>query len=89
MQTISIVIQRVNNACNLETVVDSRKLDEVCSYRESKKMSDEDSLGAVHKRLWQLGVGEGSKIGQNCRWIVLKTCRHGGGKLPTSFMDGP
>ena len=22
---------------------------------------------------------EGSKIGQNCRWIVLKNCRHGGG----------
>ena len=35
--------------------------------------------------------------GQNCQWIVLKNCRHGGGggasnfpeKLPTSFMDGP
>ena len=23
--------------------------------------------------------GEGSKIGQNCRRIVLKNCRHGGG----------
>ena len=40
--------------------------------------------------------GEGSKIGQNCQWIVvLKNCRHGGGgiknpeKWPTSFMDGP
>ena len=44
MQTISIVIQRVNNAYNLETVVDSRKLDEVCKCRESKKMSGEDSF---------------------------------------------
>ena len=39
--------------------------------------------------------GEGSKIGHNCRRIVLKNYRHGGGgcqkseKLPTSFMDGP
>ena len=36
-------------------------------------------LGAVHKRRHQLGGGEGSKIGQNCRRIVLKNCRHGGG----------
>lgn len=39
--------------------------------------------------------GRVSKIGQNCRWIVLKNCLHGGGgfqksgKIPTSFMDGP
>ena len=39
--------------------------------------------------------GEGSKIDQNCLWIVLKNCQRGGGgvknpkKLPTSFMDGP
>ena len=47
-------------------------------------------LGVVHKRR-----RKGSKIGQNCRRIVLKNCRHGGGgvknpeKLPTSFMNGP
>ena len=23
--------------------------------------------------------GKGSKIGQNCRWIVQKNCQHGGG----------
>ena len=44
MQTISIVIQRVNNAYSLETVVDSRKLDEVCKCRGSKKLSGEDSF---------------------------------------------
>ena len=38
---------------------------------------------------------EGLTIGQDCRRIVLKNCRHGGGgvknqgKLPTLFMDGP
>ena len=36
--------------------------------------------------------GEGSKIGQNFQWIVLKTADMGGvknpEKLPTSFMDG-
>ena len=44
-------------------------------------------------RNWE---GEGSKIGQNCRQIVLKkTADMGEGgvknpeKLPTSFMDGP
>ena len=35
-------------------------------------------LGAIHKRRWQLGGGNGSKIGQKCRRIVLKNCRHGG-----------
>ena len=53
------------------------------------------SFGAIHKLRRQLGGGEGSKIIQNCRRIVLKNCRHGGGgvknseKLPTLFMDGP
>ena len=32
-------------------------------------------LVAVHKRRRQLGGGKGSKIGQNCRRIVLKNCR--------------
>ena len=42
-----------------------------------------------------IGRGEGSKIGQNCRRIVLKTADMGEGgvknleKLPTSFMDEP
>ena len=36
-------------------------------------------LGTVHKRRRQWGGGEGSKIGQNCRRIVLKNCQHGGG----------
>ena len=40
---------------------------------------DDTALGAVHKRRRQLGGGEGSKIGQDCRQIVLKNCRHGGG----------
>ena len=37
--------------------------------------------------------GKGSKIGQNCQWIVLKKLPTGGGgvknpeKLPMSFMD--
>ena len=50
--------------------------------------------GAVHKRRRQLGGGEGSKIGQNCRRIVLKTANMGEvgvknpEKLLTSFMDG-
>ena len=33
----------------------------------------------VHKRRPKLGGGQGSKIVQNCRRIVLKNCRHGGG----------
>ena len=36
--------------------------------------------GAVHKRRPKLGGGKGSKICQNCRRIVLKNCRHGGGE---------
>ena len=54
----------------------------------------EKGIGAVHKRRRQLGVGEGSKIGQNCRRILITNCRHWGGgcqksrKLPTSFTDG-
>ena len=55
-------------------------------------------IGSVHKQRRQLGGGKprkGSKIGQNCQWIVLKSCQYWGGgvknseKLPTSFMDGP
>ena len=52
-------------------------------------------LVAVHKRRRQLGGGKGSKIGQNCGRIVLKTAdmRKGGVKNPekllTLFMDGP
>ena len=57
--------------------------------------NERKSKGAIHKRRRQLGGGKGSKIGQNCRLIVLKNGRHreGGVKnpenLPTSFMDGP
>ena len=42
-----------------------------------------------------IGMGEGSKIGQNCQKKVLKNCRNGGGgvknldKLLNLFMDGP
>ena len=43
-----------------------------------------DTQGAVHKRRRQLGGGKGSKIGQNCRQIVLKNCRHEGGGYQTS-----
>ena len=52
-------------------------------------------FGAIHKQRQQLGGGKGSKIGQNCRRIVLKYCRYGGRgvknseTLPTLFMDGP
>ena len=52
-------------------------------------------FGAVQKRHQQLVGGEGSKIGQNCRLIVLKNCWQGGGgvknpeKLPSLFMDAP
>ena len=59
-----------------------------------------NKTGIFEKRGWgpsinDVGNWEGSKIGQNCRRIVLKNCRHGRGgvknpeKLPTSFMDGP
>ena len=41
-------------------------------------------LGAVHKRCRQLGGEEGSKIDQNCLRIVLKNCRHGGGRCQKS-----
>ena len=41
--------------------------------------------GVVHKRRRQLGVGKGSKIGQNCRRIVLKNCQHGGGGCQNSW----
>ena len=53
------------------------------------------AMGAIHKQRQQLGGGKGSKIGQNCRRIVLKYCRYGGRgvkyseTLPTLFMDGP
>ena len=52
-------------------------------------------MWAVHKRCRQLGGGEGSKIGQNCQRIVLKTADVGEGgvknpeKLSMLFMDGP
>ena len=63
----------------------------------SIKKHEPSDYGAVYKRRWQLGGGEGSKMSQNCRRIVLKNCRIGGGqggiknpeKLPTSLMDGP
>ena len=36
-----------------------------------------------------IGRGEGSKIGPNCQWIVLKGGVKNPGKLQMSFMDGP
>ena len=42
-----------------------------------------------------MGGGEGSQIGQICRWIVIKNVDMGEGsdknpeKLMTSFLDGP
>ena len=50
---------------------------------------------AVHKRRRQLGGRAGSKIGQNCRWRVLKKLPTWGRgvknleKLSTQFMEGP
>ena len=41
-------------------------------------------IGAVHKRRRQLGGVEESKNGQNCRWILLKNCRHGEGGVENS-----
>ena len=51
--------------------------------------------GTIGSSINDVGNWEGSKIGQNCRQIVLKIADMGEGgvknpeKLPTSFMDGP
>ena len=37
--------------------------------------------GAVHKQRQHMGGPEGSKIGPNYWWLVLKTVKHGGGRL--------
>ena len=57
-------------------------------------MGSVNTLGDVHKRHRKVGGGKGSKIGHNCRQIVLENCRRGEGgvknpeRLQTSFIDG-
>ena len=52
-------------------------------------------IGTIHLRRRHFLGGEGSKIGQICRRIVVKNCRRRGvgvkncENLPTSLMDGP